>query len=46
MDKTNMERLHDNEAQPEEDRFHIFHALDNLIKAQQIFHSPMGRPLL
>lgn len=33
MDKANMKRLQDIEALPEEDRSHIFYALDNLIRA-------------
>ena len=33
LDKTTIKRLQDIEALPEEDRLHIFYALDNLIKA-------------
>jgi transcriptional regulator with XRE-family HTH domain len=36
MDKANMKRLQDIEALPDEDRSHIFYALDNLIKAAKL----------
>lgn len=36
LDKKNLQRLEDIEQLPEEDKAHIFYAIDNLIKAAKL----------
>jgi len=38
LDKKNLQRLEDIEQLPEEDKTHIFYAIDNLIKAAKLKH--------